>query len=182
MKTMAIFLRGINVNGINIKMDELKKVIEALGYIDVKTVLASGNIIATSTDDELSYENHKNKIEKELGAHFNYEAVVKIKTEEEILEILEELKDHEVPDGYHHYVLISDGNAVGEQLMLLFETCNKTENEQLILGKHGIYWIVLKGKTLESDFGSRILGKKEFKNKLTSRTAKTLEKMSKYLI
>ena len=42
----AAFLRGINVGGHTIiKMGELRKVFESLGFWNVKTVLASGNVL-----------------------------------------------------------------------------------------------------------------------------------------
>lgn len=45
----AAFLRGINVGGNKIvKMDELKKTFESLGFKNVKTVLASGNVVFES--------------------------------------------------------------------------------------------------------------------------------------
>ncbi len=181
MRTMAIFLRGINVNGISIKMDELKSVIEAMRYKDVKTVLTSGNIIAATEEDELSYEEHKNRIEQGLSSYFGYEAYIFIKPAGEIHEIMEESTGHEVPEGYHHYILLTNESSIAGQLKAQFQTCGKAEKEQLILGKHGIYWIVPKGDTLQSDFGKLCLGKKEFKSKLTSRTMNTLQKMSKYL-
>src|SRR4029077_19756102 len=40
------FLRGINVGGNRVlKMDDLRKAFESLGFKDVKTVLASGNVM-----------------------------------------------------------------------------------------------------------------------------------------
>lgn len=50
------FLRGVNVSGHkSVKMDELKKLFESLGFQNVKTVLNSGNVIfetgKTSNDD-----------------------------------------------------------------------------------------------------------------------------------
>lgn len=181
MKIMAIFLRGINVNGVNIKMDELKSAIESMMYKNVKTILATGNIIATTADDEISYEEHKNRIEKGLSSYFNYEAYIIIKSAKQIHEIIEESKEHEVPEGYHHYVFLTKENIIAEQLKMKFATCNKAEKEQLILGEHGIYWIVPKGDTLQSDFGRLCLGKKEYKRVLTSRTINTIQKISRCL-
>ena len=43
----CVFLRGINVNGIKIKMQDLKAVLTNLGFTDVKTILATGNVILT---------------------------------------------------------------------------------------------------------------------------------------
>ena len=40
------FLRGINIGGnVLIKMDELRGLFESLGYKNVKTILASGNVV-----------------------------------------------------------------------------------------------------------------------------------------
>lgn len=181
MKKMAIFLRGINVNGISIKMDELRTVIEAMMYKEVKTILATGNVIVTAPDEEISYETHKSKIEEGLSAHFNYECFIILKTAEQIHEIIKESSSHNVPEGCHHYILLSNENKVGEQLKILFETCMKDEDEQLIIGAYGIYWVVPKGSTLKSDFGSKVLGKKVFKSMITSRNINTIQKMAKYL-
>jgi uncharacterized protein (DUF1697 family) len=43
MNSYAVFLRGINVGGINIKMADLKRALESKGFDGVKTLLASGN-------------------------------------------------------------------------------------------------------------------------------------------
>ena len=180
MEKLAIFLRGVNVNGISIKMEELRTVIETMGYNDVKTVLATGNVVA-STDEELSYDEHKSKIEEALSSHFGYEAYIIIKSATQIRDIMKEAASHEVPEGCHHYILLSKETIVGQQLMELFNTCSKAENEQFLLGEHGIYWIVPKGSTLESEFGSQILSKKAWKSVLTSRTMNTIQKMVKYL-
>ncbi|BAL88483.1 hypothetical protein AMIS_32630 [Actinoplanes missouriensis 431] len=49
METFLILLRGINVGGKNrVLMAELKKFLEGLGYLDVATFIASGNVIVTS--------------------------------------------------------------------------------------------------------------------------------------
>ena len=46
MTKCVAFLRGINVGGHNpVKMDALRKAFEALGFQNVKTVLASGNVL-----------------------------------------------------------------------------------------------------------------------------------------
>ena len=180
MKAFTIFLRGINVNGISIKMEELKRVIEAMDYQNVNTVLATGNIILATTE-EMSLDEHKKRLEDGLSSHFGYDANLVIKSKEQIMEIIEEAKGHEVPEGYHHYILIHDDKSLGQQLKSLFQQCSKDEKEQLIVEEEGIYWIVPKGNTLTSEFGNKVLGKKEYKSKLTSRTVNTVQKMLKYL-
>lgn len=42
------FLRAINVGGHTVKMDGLRQLFESLGFSDVKTYIASGNIVFTT--------------------------------------------------------------------------------------------------------------------------------------
>ncbi|GAC1511767.1 MAG: hypothetical protein NVS1B16_02780 [Pseudarthrobacter sp.] len=51
MNSYAVFLRGINVGGINIKMAELKDALASAGFKGVKTLLASGNVVLASPDE-----------------------------------------------------------------------------------------------------------------------------------
>ena len=44
MTSYAVFLRGINVGGINIKMAALREALQAAGFQDAGTLLASGNV------------------------------------------------------------------------------------------------------------------------------------------
>lgn len=200
MVNLAIFLRGVNVNGITLKMTVLKQLIESLGYSDVCTYLASGNVTCTwnhsseagvdavieagvdAGDAAVELSWHKHHLETSLSQHFNYDAHVVLKTQEDVKAILMEAHNHKVPEGYHHYVLLSssmvgDEGKEGLGLSDDFEGCMKAEHEALIVGKYGIYWIVPKGDTLKSEFGKKVLGSKKYKSLLTSRTIGTLEKM-----
>lgn len=49
----AAFFRGINIGGNNlIKMQDLQKIFKVLGFHDVKTVLASGNVLFRAKDQK----------------------------------------------------------------------------------------------------------------------------------
>ena len=48
MQRYFALLRGINVGGHRIKMDRLRKLVEALGFEQVETFIASGNVIFSS--------------------------------------------------------------------------------------------------------------------------------------
>ena len=48
MNSYAVFLRGINVGGINIKMADLKEALKSRPFSAVKTLLASGNVVLAS--------------------------------------------------------------------------------------------------------------------------------------
>ncbi len=45
MKSYICLLRGVNVGGRTVKMEELRRVIGGLGYEDVRTYIQSGNIL-----------------------------------------------------------------------------------------------------------------------------------------
>ena len=45
MMRWAALLKGINIGGKKIPMSELTALTEGLGYNDVKTLLASGNVV-----------------------------------------------------------------------------------------------------------------------------------------
>lgn len=46
--TWVILLRGINVGGVKVPMADLKKMLEGLGMTNVKTLIASGNVVLES--------------------------------------------------------------------------------------------------------------------------------------
>ncbi|MFN7991388.1 MAG: DUF1697 domain-containing protein [Candidatus Micrarchaeia archaeon] len=52
MTTYVAFVRGINVGGKTVKMDALRKMFESLGYNDVSTFKASGNVIFDASGSE----------------------------------------------------------------------------------------------------------------------------------
>ena len=45
MRCYAAFLRGVNVGGVNLKMADVAAALAAAGFDDVRTVLASGNVV-----------------------------------------------------------------------------------------------------------------------------------------
>jgi len=77
-----VFLRGVNVGGHLVKMAELKKVLEALGFQNIKTFLASGNVAfeAAETDTKVL----TGKIEKELEKKFGFGILIVIRTHKDI--------------------------------------------------------------------------------------------------
>ncbi|WP_417431652.1 DUF1697 domain-containing protein [Halpernia sp.] len=165
------FLRGVNVNGTSIKMAEVCKVFSGADCKEVSSVLATGNIIFNSNLDKVAL---KEKLEKSLSEHFNYEAFLFIKTAEEVKTIFEHnpfSKDND----FHIYSFITIPNFETELLKNFNET-EKTEGEEIKIVDHNFYWKIRKGFTLDSNFG-KILGIKVFKNSLTSRNINTIEKI-----
>ncbi|MCI0412522.1 DUF1697 domain-containing protein [bacterium] len=87
MKYVA-FPRGINVGGKNmVKMDELKKAFESLGAKNVKTLLASGNVLFESTEkDPLKL---RKVIEDKMNQKFGLKVNVILRTIGEIQDLVD---------------------------------------------------------------------------------------------
>ena len=75
MTDYVALLRGVNVGGVTIKMADLAEVVRGLGYEDVTTVLASGNVLFTSPD---AASAAKKALEAALRKRFGYEAWVHV--------------------------------------------------------------------------------------------------------
>ena len=165
------FLRGVNVNGTAMKMAEVCDVFKKAGMKDISSVLATGNILFES--DEVP-ENLKQKLEKALSEQFHYEAFLFLKTDEEVKQILEN-SPFEKNENLNIYSFIC--NSGDENILMQeFLKTNHQEHEEAKLIKGNFYWKIPKGSTLDSEFG-KILGKKSFKNILTSRNINTIEKI-----
>jgi uncharacterized protein (DUF1697 family) len=83
MTKYVAFLRGINVGGNKpVKMDELKKAFAALGFKNVNTVLASGNVLFEAPGTRA--DSNTKKIEDKLKTALGHEVGVLLRTIEEI--------------------------------------------------------------------------------------------------
>lgn len=63
MTRCVAFLRAINVGGHTVKMDHLRGRFESLGFADVETFIASGNVIFETKEKDLA------KLEKKIASH-----------------------------------------------------------------------------------------------------------------
>lgn len=88
MTTYVALLRGIN-SGANPsqKMDKLRRIFEAVGFQNVRTVIASGNVIFESDEkDRILLET---KIEEALKKGTGVETATIVRTKEEIARLVE---------------------------------------------------------------------------------------------
>jgi uncharacterized protein (DUF1697 family) len=82
MPRYVAFLRAINVGGHIVKMDQLRKLFAQLGFTDVETFIASGNVLFTSPSK--SGPALEKKIEKHLKAALGYEVATFVRTADEV--------------------------------------------------------------------------------------------------
>ena len=62
---LIAFLRAINVGGHTVKMDHLRQLFESLGFLNVETFIASGNVIFESPDENVQ------ALEKQIESHLH---------------------------------------------------------------------------------------------------------------
>ena len=82
MAKYVAFLRAINVGGHTVKMDHLRGLFESLGFTEVATVIASGNVIFTSTSK--SAPTLEKKIERHLQESLGYEVITFVRSTAEL--------------------------------------------------------------------------------------------------
>lgn len=79
------FLRGINLGKRQVKMAELRTCLEAAGFTDIKTVVASGNVRLAGEGETADI---KAKVEKAIEAQFGFAVGVVLRSEAELTAML----------------------------------------------------------------------------------------------
>jgi uncharacterized protein (DUF1697 family) len=171
IKKYIAFLRGINVGNIRIKMTDLQKSFEDLGFQEVKTYLQTGNVVFLTEEKQ---EDIKVVLEKKLTQTFHYEAFVLIYAFDDLSDIIEKYPFERV-ETHHDYVIFIQDKAVLEDLKKISES-NSQENQWVAEGQNVLYWKVKRSETLTTAF-SKILSKAKYKSSTTVRNVNTLEKM-----
>ncbi|MEZ5154082.1 DUF1697 domain-containing protein [Rhodococcus zopfii] len=171
MARYVALLRGINVGGITIRMADLRDVFTGLGYGNVRTVLASGNVVfdAGGTDPGAS----KAEIEAALESRFGYQAFVFVFEQAVFAGLADACPFEEDRDGWHTYVVFVADPAVREELL---DIAVDPRVEEIEPGDGVVYWHVLRGSTLSSPFG-KATGRARYKSVTTTRNLRTIRKL-----
>jgi uncharacterized protein (DUF1697 family) len=164
-------LRGVNVGGVNMKMAALAEVVRGLGYENVKTVLASGNVLFETGG---SASTAKSALEAALRKEFGYDAWVHVMTVAQIEKIIAAYPYPRSADR-HAYVVFIEKSEVRDELLAV-ELDPKVEKAEA--GDGVVYWSVPKGDTLGSAMGKAQSASKH-KPWLTTRNLNTLEKLTR---
>ena len=150
------FLRAINVGGHTVKMDILRQLFESLGYDNVETYIASGNVIfECPLVDTAALER---EIAAKLGQALGYEVATFLRTAVELAAIASHrpfsLVELEIAQAIN---IAFFSNAVDEpatqKLMNL-----QTEIDTFHVHGREVYWLCRK-KQSESTFSNAVLEK-----------------------
>lgn len=171
MVSYAVFLRGINVVGLNIKMADLRKALATLPLQNVSTLLASGNVLCQS---DAGAAEVKDMVEACLRQHFGYDAWVVVLTTERVAELVASCPFPADSSETHAYItLCSDPDVLDE----LFDAAGGEANTgQRRLGPEAMAWQVSVGDTLKSAT-NKLTAKAKYKRTTTTRNVRTLIKV-----
>lgn len=82
MESFVALLRAVNVGGRTIRMEELRALFTEMGFEDVRTMLASGNVLFKTTVE--SPAGLEARIGRRLEAGFGYEVTTFVRTAAEM--------------------------------------------------------------------------------------------------
>ena len=138
MPTYIAMLRGINVSGHRIiRMEDLRKSFETLGFRQVKTYVQSGNVIFEAGKD--SAAGLCEQIRKRLSRNFGFEVPVLLKTSKELEQTIHDNPFLMAAAIYHsklHVTFLSKAAAISAEKNL--ETL-VTNGEQFYVNGQEIY-------------------------------------------
>ncbi|MGY2745935.1 DUF1697 domain-containing protein [Arthrobacter sp. UYCu723] len=171
MNSYAVFLRGINVGGISIKMAELKESLKARPFSGVKTLLASGNVVLAS---ELPPAGVKQEFEACLRETFGYDAWVVVLDADRVAELVTACPYPADDSSTHTYLtLASDPDVLTD----LHDAGTALDGVELTrLGPEAMAWLAPAGGTLDSPF-SKLSAKPKYKAATTTRNLRTMIKV-----
>lgn len=173
----GVFLRGVNVNGVKIPMQALREVFRGMGFAQAQTVLNTGNVVLKARPEQWPRPELKARIGQALQAAFGYSAPVFLRTADELAGLYRAAERIAAPEGCHFYMLLGGDADLPAELGALFVSMPHLPGEMYLPLQTDAFWVVPKGSTLASAFGSKALGAKKYQNRLTSRNRNTIQKM-----
>ena len=164
MTTYISLLRGVNVSGQKkIKMEDLKKAYESLGFKNVRTYIQSGNVVFDSDNSLL------NKIENKLKEVFGFEVKVLIRTKEEFKKIIQNNPFKEKDRTYVIFLSEAPKNKPIDEI-----NKSKDKNEEFFINSKEVYLFL-------PSYGRTKLNNNFFERKLkltcTTRNFRTVTKL-----
>jgi uncharacterized protein (DUF1697 family) len=156
MASHAAFLRGMNLGGRRITNEDLRAHVSAIGFEDVATFRASGNVILSARSG--SERAVARRLEAGLGEALGYEVPVFLRDAAEVREIAAAepfpAAEVEASKGKLQVALLIEKPAAGARKDVL---ALATEEDRLALEGRELYWLP-SGGISESDLDLNAIG------------------------
>ena len=134
MKTYICILRGINVGGVVIKMEPLRKSFEALNFSNVRSYIQSGNLFFTYP--ETPPEELQDKIALKIKEDFGYSIHVLVLTKEYVKKVIEE-NPLEGETAFKHVTFLAEKPAPDIDISAI--DAKKQPDEHFVLAEKAVY-------------------------------------------
>ncbi|MDH2444201.1 DUF1697 domain-containing protein [Amnibacterium sp. CER49] len=168
----VVLLRGVNVGGVRFPMKELAARLMEAGFTDVRTVLASGNVVLTGDQDDARAIGRA--VSGVIRQAFGFDVAAIALPMPLVATAVDEYPFDRAPDR-HAYVVFAERP---DALAALLESAGALDPavERVQPGEGVLYWDAPKGETLTTAFG-RHYGGQQRTGVVTTRNLNTLEKI-----
>lgn len=175
MARYIAFLRGLNVGGHNVKMDQLRQQFEALGFTGVSTFIASGNVLFESTNGKAA--ELAQRIEQRLREALGYEVATFLRTDAEVGRIAAytPFPDAASKEGDTMYVIFLRQAPDAETRKRVLALAN--DQDLFHINGAELYWR-RRGSLLEATINDAELAKALGRAPTTSRNMNTLRRLA----
>lgn len=156
MSKQIAFLRAINVGGRTVKMDHLREIFKSLGFSNVETFIASGNVIFEAKSKEA--RALESQIEKKLKAVLGFEVATFLRSDSELAGIA----------SYRPFSKSQMDSAAALNVAFLKEALDdrqkkllrtlRSESDDFHIHGREVYWLCLE-KQSDSKFSNAVLEK-----------------------
>ena len=171
MPRHVALLRAINVGGHTVEMKRLQKLFEALGFSDVATFIASGNVIFTAAGSARALES---RIEAHLERSLGYAVATFLRTPAQLGEIAKHRAFAKPAPGSTLYIgfLAAKPNAAALRQMAALAT----DIDEFRVHDRELYWRCRKTMGVSKVSGAKL--EKALGLAMTLRQLSTVEKLA----
>ncbi len=174
MSQYAAFLRGMNVGGHRLSNAELQARFEELGFSEISTFRASGNVVFAGAREPV--EEMAAQIEAGLEAALGYAVPVFLRTASEVRKIAAHQPFERVlvekSKGKLQITMLSARPAAKEQKEVL---ALASDQDRLAFGDRELHWLP-SGGVLDSALDFKVIGK--LLGPMTTRTKGTIDQVA----
>ncbi|MFL4474523.1 DUF1697 domain-containing protein [Paeniglutamicibacter sp. MACA_103] len=174
MNLYAIFLRGVNVGGVKVLMKDLAALLQEAGFTQVRTLLASGNVVVGS--EETAPSRVKETVEQALRSRYGRDIPVIVQDGEQIARIVAEYPFEAPDDGIqrHEYLVLTGSDE--DAAHVLGSAPEPAASERVARLGHAICWEVPRGESLKTPLAKHF-AKVASRTLVTTRNMNTMKKI-----
>jgi uncharacterized protein (DUF1697 family) len=161
----------VNIGGVRFRMADLAAALTAAGFGEVRTVLASGNVVLTAAGDAAGIAE---RVAAVIRDRFGHDLAVIVVPIEAVRRAVERYPFPRAGDR-HAYVVLGTAPAAAAELVAAAGELDPAV-ERVRVDEGVVYWDAPKGETLTTAFGKQY-GRRQASGAVTTRNLNTLEKI-----